>query len=127
MHIVVIIGMVLGILCFEVSVIFKDMKDFIAGKPLVKRSSKWPKLRADHLKDNGFCQVCGGTEKLEVHHIYPVHLYPSSELDPTNLMTLCESKRFGINCHLFCGHKGNYKKFNLLSAYDAYALGRVLK
>jgi hypothetical protein len=36
----------------------------------------------------------------------------SLELTPDNLITLCESKKYGITCHLFVGHRGNYRLFN---------------
>jgi hypothetical protein len=84
------------------------LKDFISGKPLVKRSSQWPRVRAEHLKNNPFCIVCGGKDKIEVHHIIPFSVAPHMELDKDNLATLCESKKQGINCHLYIGHCGDY-------------------
>src|SRR5512135_3581631 len=78
----------------------------------MKRSNKWPKVRAAHLAKHPACEVCGGNEKLEVHHKRPFHLHPDLELDPKNLITLCESKHGGVNCHLFVGHLGNFKSFN---------------
>jgi len=33
------------------------------------RSSAWRKIRNEHLKDHPCCAVCGGTKKLNVHHI----------------------------------------------------------
>lgn len=90
------------------------LKDVLAGKhPLtVKRSSQWSSIRDNHLKQQPCCQVCGGTDKLNVHHIQPFHITPSLELDPNNLITLCESLNHGINCHLWVGHLGNFKKVN---------------
>jgi len=64
--------------------------------------------------------VCGGKEKLEVHHLQPFHIKPDLELDPNNLITLCESKNHGINCHLFIGHLGNYKSINDTAQQDAF-------
>ena len=80
-----------------------------AGK---KRSSHWPTVRKDFLEKNSTCAVCGGKEKLEVHHKKPFHLHPELELDPNNLITLCESKHNGVNCHLLFGHLGNFKCVN---------------
>ena len=90
------------------------MKHTIQGKmPLgAKRSGHWPTVRKHHLEKNPACAVCGGTEKIEVHHIKPFHLFPALELDPTNLITLCESKHNGVNCHLLFGHLGNFKCLN---------------
>jgi 5-methylcytosine-specific restriction protein A len=101
--------------------ILKRIKDAIQGKaPLkTKRSSKWPAVRKNHLAKHPCCAVCGGTEKVEVHHIIPFHQDPSLELEPTNLISLCESKSFGIVCHLLIGHLGNYRKSNPFVTEDA--------
>lgn len=84
-----------------------------------ERSSRWPIIRKEHLADNPFCVVCGGNKKVEVHHIKPFHLYPSLELDRDNLMTLCERKKYGLNCHLLIGHVGNYRRMNIDCVSDA--------
>ena len=93
--------------------LLKRIKDAIQGKaPLkTKRSSKWPAVRKNHLVKHPCCAVCGGTEKVEVHHIIPFHQDPSLELEPTNLISLCEGLR-SCNHHLWFGHLGNYKKTN---------------
>lgn len=49
---------------------------------------------------------------MRVHHVVPFHVDPSRELDPSNLMTLCEAKKYGINCHLLVGHLGNWRRWN---------------
>jgi 5-methylcytosine-specific restriction protein A len=72
------------------------------------RSPKWSSIRKQHLKDNPCCAACGRWDKLEVHHIEPVHLNPDRELDPSNLITLCDSP-----CHIVFGHLMNYKSWNL--------------
>jgi 5-methylcytosine-specific restriction protein A len=41
----------------------------------------------------------------------PFHLDQALELDPSNLIALCEGSK-EVNCHLFVGHLGNYKGFN---------------
>ena len=83
------------------------------------RSGKWPAARAAHLKDHPCCAVCGSSEKVEVHHIHPFHLHPDLELDPTNFVSLCESDKAGVNCHLHYGHLGNFKSFNVDVVADA--------
>lgn len=83
-----------------------------------KRSSKWNKVRKEHLKNNPTCALCGGTKKLNVHHIRPFHVHPELELEPSNLITLCEDKGEGIYCHLFFGHLGNYKSINVTVVED---------
>ena len=94
--------------------IIKNIKDAIQGKADLgaKRSNQWPTVRKKHLVSNPCCAVCGGKEKIEVHHKVPFHINPSLELEPSNLITLCESKSHGVVCHLFIGHSGNYKKIN---------------
>lgn len=101
--------------------IFKHVKDVLQGKTSVAkpRSDKWPKVRKEHLAKWPLCAVCNGQEKLEVHHKMPFHLHPAMELDPTNLITLCESKHDGINCHLLFGHLGSFKSFNSGIVQDA--------
>jgi hypothetical protein len=103
--------------------IVKHLIDAAQGKhPLTaKRSSKWPTVRKHHLEQHPACEVCGGTEKLEVHHKRPFHLLPELELDPANLITLCEANHGGLNCHLAIGHLGNFKAFNPTVADDAAA------
>ena len=95
--------------------IIKHLIDAAKGKhPLSsKRSSHWPAVRRQHLELHPACAMCGGTEKLEVHHIRPFHLHPELELDPSNLVTLCEANHGGANCHLLFGHLGNFRSFNV--------------
>lgn len=71
------------------------------------RSGSWPKIRKQHIEKYPYCAACGRSSKLEVHHIEPVHLKPEKELDPDNLITLCDSP-----CHIVFGHLMNYKSWN---------------
>jgi len=82
--------------------LFDLFKDNFSG-----RSWSWTKLRNEYLKNNPSCAACGRDKKLEVHHIKPYHKYPELELDPTNLITLCDDP-----CHLVFGHLMNYKSWN---------------
>lgn len=80
-----------------------------AGEP--PRSSKWPEVRKAHLEIEPTCQVCGCNKKLNVHHIMPFHFDESKELDPDNLITLCQDPKH--ECHIRFGHFGNYAtKYN---------------
>lgn len=103
--------------------------DVLQGKaPLFKRRSpKWKTVRDRHLKRNPFCAVCGGTKKLRAHHVVAFHADPSRELDPTNLITLCESRMVGISCHRAVGHLGSYKKINPLVRESADYLYRMFR
>jgi 5-methylcytosine-specific restriction protein A len=82
-----------------------------------KRSPQWGEVRKKHLKTHGTCAVCGGNKHLEVHHIMPFHIDPKKELDPTNLITLCESKSH--NDHLIFGHLLDFKAMNPNVVTDA--------
>jgi len=74
------------------------------------RSSKWPKVRKAHLKENPTCANCGKKKRIgmQVHHIFPFHLYPDLELEPGNLLTLCNHPC----CHFAQGHLSYWKSFN---------------
>lgn len=82
-----------------------------------KRSPKWPGVRADFLKTHPTCHGCGGTKKLEVHHMVPFHIDPSRELDETNLITLCEEP--GHDCHFHLGHLLDWSSHNTNVLQDA--------
>ena len=76
------------------------------------RSSGWQKVRKEYITKYPFCALCSGTKTLEVHHKQPFHIKPELELDPKNLITLCESGKNGIVCHRAFGHLGDYKSVN---------------
>lgn len=92
--------------------LIQHVKDKLQGKvsPGQKRSSRWKGVRAKHLESQPHCQVCGGLKRLQVHHILPFHLHPELELDPSNLITLCEGS--SSNCHLTFGHASNFRGLN---------------
>lgn len=91
------------------------LKDLLAGRPELGglRSAKWPAFRKQQIAlRGGKCEICGSTEKLELHHIESFASNPARELDPTNVSVLCESNNKSVICHRFFGHKGDYKKIN---------------
>lgn len=76
-----------------------------------RRSNEWPALRKKFLQGK-VCGICGGTNKLEAHHVIPFSVDSSKELDENNLYPLCEGKK-SVNCHLIYGHYGNFAtKYN---------------
>lgn len=77
------------------------------------RSLHWGKVRDQFIKDNPACAVCGKKNGLNVHHQKPFHLYPSLELDPKNLITLCRVD------HFIFGHLYNWKSYNINVREDA--------
>lgn len=81
------------------------------------RSSAWRILRKAHLEANPCCEACGSRQRVVPHHIVPFHVDPSRELDPLNLVSLCESPTF--NCHLFFGHLKRWDRHNPTVLEDA--------
>lgn len=80
---------------------------------VLPRSPLWPQLRNKWLHDHPNCAACGSNKNVEVHHKVPVHVARSLELDPANLITLCESKTDKSHeCHLRLGHLGNWFNWN---------------
>lgn len=102
----------------------RTFTDWLKGKPKAprSRSGKWKRIRKEHLAASPACAVCGSVKKVEAHHKIPFHIDPSKELEPTNIITLCEKGPGKINCHLVVGHLGNYKLANPRVAADAESL-----
>lgn len=93
------------------------IEDAKLGKPAVLRSPKWEGVRKKHLASNPTCAACGGADHLQVHHLKPFHLFPELELEPSNLITLCEKVLVDAdtkndNHHLELGHSGDFHKNN---------------
>jgi hypothetical protein len=76
------------------------------------RSPHWGKLQKKLVGEHPYCSACGcrSRRKLVAHHIVPYHHAPELELEPSNLIVLCESGRYGVHCHLFLGHFGDFKR-----------------
>jgi 5-methylcytosine-specific restriction endonuclease McrA len=87
------------------------------------RSGKWPRVRKLFLRDHPTCEVCDGRKKLEVHHVRPFHRAPKLELDPRNLITLCEC----LQCHILFGHLGNYRSINWKVRSDVKAMAEKIR
>ncbi len=76
-----------------------------------ERSSEWSRVAKEHRLREPACMACGYKgRKLQVHHIKPFHLHPQLELDPHNLITLCEAR--GREHHLLLGHLGAWESYN---------------
>jgi hypothetical protein len=84
------------------------------------RSGKWPTLEKNWLKVHPDCAACGTDEQVSVHHKRPFHLHPDLELDPANLITLCEKHC----CHLMVGHGGDWHAYNPHVEEDAKVLNK---
>lgn len=70
------------------------------------RSSRWPAVRAAHLKAEPACVICGSTEDLNVHHVLDFHDHPELELVDSNLVTMCRHD------HRVWGHLLNWRTSN---------------
>ena len=79
------------------------------------RSPHWPALRARYLKASPTCAACGSKRLMQVHHVAPYHLHPNLELEPTNLIGLCQWRLH----HLDIGHGGNFQGYNPTVVDDA--------
>ena len=78
------------------------------------RSSKWPAARKEHIKHHPKCEVCGNKRNRQVHHKQPFYLFPKQELNPRNLITLCNRH------HLTFGHLQYWKSYNEHIVADCY-------
>jgi hypothetical protein len=86
------------------------------------RSPHWEATKKKFLADNAHCAACGPngpTKSLQVHHRQPFHYCvlagrPDLELDPRNLVTLCESegKDASADHHLLLGHLDDFQSYN---------------
>ena len=86
--------------------IIKFLKEKLGG---IKRSSDWPKFKKEYeVTHPKRCALCNTDKQVELHHIFPVSLFPEKELDPENVVWLCEK----FSHHLFCGHLGSYRSYN---------------
>jgi 5-methylcytosine-specific restriction endonuclease McrA len=96
-----------------------NIKDKLVGKipSGSERSPHWEETRKLFLQNNPICKVCGNKKNLQVHHKQPFHLHPELELDPSNLITLCEGR--GKNDHLLFGHLRSFKSYNETVEQDA--------
>jgi hypothetical protein len=109
--------------------VLRHIHDVIKGKTDVStlRSGHWHTVRKHHLENHPVCEVCGGKDKLQVHHKRPFHMHPELELEPSNLITLCEGMHNGLSCHLLVGHLGNFKSINVNVEEDAKIWNSKLK
>ncbi len=84
----------------------RDIKRF--GRNVARRSPHWPAFKRRLLKQDPTCAACGGNAEVELHHIIAFHQDKSRELDPKNIIRLCEDRKPGgatNHCHLQIGHK----------------------
>ncbi|MEM8574196.1 MAG: HNH endonuclease [Pseudomonadota bacterium] len=67
-------------------------KEWFRPSRMVQRDKRWPALRLEALRRDGFkCVSCGAAAPLEVDHIKPVRTHPELGFELSNLQTLCRS------------------------------------
>ena len=86
------------------------------------RSTRWRTVRKEFIKNNNSCAACGSTKDLEVHHVIPVHIDESKELDMDNLITLCSE-----SCHILFGHLMDFKSHNPTVREDCALISNKIK
>lgn len=81
----------------------------------VPRSGRWRSVEKKIIEAHPYCACCGVTREelqksgagiLVGHHIIPFHKDQSLELEPSNIIVLCESWGYRC-CHNFMGHLGD--------------------
>ena len=101
----------------------KDFLSYLSTKLFISRSPRWGTVRKQFLIENGnICACCSRTKDLNVHHIIPVHIDPSLELEKSNQIILCEKP-----CHLTFGHLGNWTAYNPTVVEDARIWNEKIK
>lgn len=85
-----------------------------AARHGVARSVHWPRVEREFREANPACAACGSTEGVQVHHCFDFHEAvllgrPDLELDPRNLITLCEGP---LQHHLLIGHLDDFRSYN---------------
>ena len=87
----------------------------------IERSPHWHIVEKGYILNNPLCACCKNMKyKVQVHHIFPFHYVvalgrPDLELDPRNLISLCESEKGfpADNHHLLIGHLDDFKSSNI--------------
>jgi hypothetical protein len=79
------------------------------------RSPHWHHVEQAFLHAHPQCEAGGGTEKLQVHHIFDFHEAiligrPDAELDPDNLITLSQAP--AGEYHILLGHLDDFRSIN---------------
>lgn len=73
------------------------------------RSTQWPAVRDEYVREKKKCESCDSTERLQVHHVEPFHLRPDLELSKSNFIAMCMGEN---ECHLKIGHGDDFKAYN---------------
>ncbi|MDE2107237.1 MAG: HNH endonuclease, partial [Patescibacteria group bacterium] len=85
----------------------------------LKRSDQWPEVERAYRAAHPTCAACPSTA-VQVHHVLPFHFAvllarPDLELDPRNLIGLCEKEHGDEGAqdhHLLLGHLDDFQSYN---------------
>ena len=104
------------------------MSEYPNGHAEPPRSPHWPHVEKAVLHLHKWCAACGPDKVckgLQVHHVWPFHMAvalgrPDLELDPRNLIVLCETEHNDpeANHHLAVGHLGNFRSAGNIHVAD---------
>ncbi len=78
----------------------------------IARSGEWRAVRNAQLSTHPICEACGKNAQI-AHHIIPFVIDRTKELDPKNIISLCNA------CHFFLAHLKNFKHYNPEIQLDA--------
>ena len=93
------------------------------------RHKDWDRESRSFLAVNRHCLVCGRTESLQCHHVYPFHRFPELEMVKLHWRPLCTGGP--LNCHYLAGHAGrswsHYSPNIALAVEQVRSMARLLK
>lgn len=78
----------------------------IPPMPLIARSPQWATVLKRELEANPTCRGCNRPAET-AHHVVPVGVDPTRELDPLNLVSVC------VPCHFVLCHGGDWNTYVL--------------
>ncbi len=95
----------------------------IAAEHNLVRSEHWPVIEEAFKAEHPQCEACTvgdpGADAVQVHHVLPFHFAillgrPDLELDPRNLISLCEKEKGedAQDHHLLLGHLDDFQSYN---------------
>ena len=70
------------------------------GRDLIEAKTEYQRWKQKIKKRDAYtCKICGSRKNLEVHHIFPLSIFPEYQIETWNGITLCEK------CHRKIRHK----------------------
>lgn len=82
----------------------KRKEEYFNNRPKVEcefyQTQRWKKLRAEILESHPYCSICGGTDKLQVHHTWDTKEYLQNAdmfFDADHLQVVCHECHYQIS------------------------------